>query len=241
MKTPNTQAIQDGVVAEFGDRVRVGAWLCRRIAGTLTWSQHAYTEVRIGGPDYQGNAVDIFPDNPAIGDQVEAFLWDTYGDMLRLVLWRVKNHFDHLHPEPWPIGILTPPCRGGDLYVKYKDGEVGRSFGSVPAPPPVPEPPPVPLPPSIMEDVLLPLTPKSSPQDIGRLQDLINETYYYPKGEPGLTITTPPKWGNGTSSAVVKWLVPKTADTNAEVLAGRYVNYNQFNGLVKDWVREITK
>ena len=128
MKTPETQQIVDAVVDEFGSRVRVGAWNCRPIAGTLIWSQHAYTENPETGVIYEGNAADIFPTNLLVGDQVHGFIQRNYPDTVAHLLWRVKNHFDHVHVDTWPQGYGTPPCRGGSLRVQHRDGSIGRTF-----------------------------------------------------------------------------------------------------------------
>lgn len=136
MKTPNTQRIVDAVQEEFGSRVRVGAWLCRRIAGTFTWSQHAYTEEEYG---YLGNAADVFPDTQATGDRVAAFIRSEYAEIVKVVLWRVRDHFDHVHYDTWPTGIGTPPCKGGALRVRHKDGTIGRTFKPASPPPNIDE------------------------------------------------------------------------------------------------------
>lgn len=128
MKTPNVEAIVEAVQDEFGPRVSVGAWACRRIAGTLTWSQHSWTENPKTGVIYAGNAADIFPDNMAVGDQVEAFIRENFHRTVAHLLWRVKDHFDHVHVDTWPQGYGTPPCKGGSLRVKYEDGSIGRTF-----------------------------------------------------------------------------------------------------------------
>ncbi len=67
----------------------------RRIAGTSTWSQHAY-----------GNAVDIFGPKAKL-DQVARYArgWSH----TRNVLWQVRNHYDHVHVDFEPPGRGTPP------------------------------------------------------------------------------------------------------------------------------------
>lgn len=122
MKTPNVQTIQDDVLARFPGS-RAGQWACRRIAGLTTWSQHAYTEERHG---YFGNASDIFPKNMSQGDAIAAYI---RGQLhVKAVLWRVKNHFDHVHYDTWPTGIGLPPCKGGALRVEFENGKIGRTF-----------------------------------------------------------------------------------------------------------------
>lgn len=125
MKTPNVQHIVDDVVDEF-PTVRVGAWNCRKIAGKSTWSQHSYVQ---RNPLYQGNAADIFPTSPAQGDQIAAFIHRSeYSSVVKTVLWRVPDHHDHIHFDTWPEGVGTPPCAGGSLKVRHKDGRLGFTF-----------------------------------------------------------------------------------------------------------------
>lgn len=76
--------------------------VCRKISGSKTWSQHAW-----------GNALDVFA-SKSVGDQI--FRW-VKANQVRLgtglVLWQVKNHFDHLHIEGAFKKYGTPPCAGG--------------------------------------------------------------------------------------------------------------------------------
>jgi len=130
MFTPNTQRIADAVEARFD--VRTGFWLCRRIVGTFTWSQHAWSE-----GNYEGNAVDIFGSVKTL-DQVYYYVHSEFSEIAKTVLWRVKNHFDHVHVDTWPTGFGLPPCAGGALRVRHRDGSIGRTFG-VPIPEPQPE------------------------------------------------------------------------------------------------------
>lgn len=120
VKTPHVQAIVDDLEGRF-DGIRVGAWKCRRIAGRLDWSQHAYTE-----GEYEGNAADIFPWSMGQGDEIAAYIRTLPN--VKVVLWRVKNHYDHVHFDTWPTGVGTPPCKGGKLRVEHEDGRIGRTF-----------------------------------------------------------------------------------------------------------------
>jgi hypothetical protein len=71
------------------------------------------------------------------GDQIAAYIRTLAN--VKAVLWRVKNHFDHVHFDTWPTGIGKPPCKGGALRVQYEDGTIGRTFKPVtpPSPPPI--------------------------------------------------------------------------------------------------------
>lgn len=129
MKTPRVQGLVDDVIDRY-KVVTVGAWSCRYILGTFTWSQHSYTE-----GEYEGNAADFFGPIPIL-DSVAWYLRQQPN--VKAVLWRVKNHFDHVHLDTWPTGIGTPPCKGGPLRVKHKDGTIGRTFNVEPyVPPPI--------------------------------------------------------------------------------------------------------
>jgi hypothetical protein len=122
VKTPATQRIVDAVEAEFGSKVSVGAWACRKIAGSRTWSQHSWTE-----GEYEGNAADIFGSTATL-DAVFTFIVHRFPEEVKTILWRVKNHWDHVHVDTWPTGYGTPPCGGGSLRVKHRDGKIGRTF-----------------------------------------------------------------------------------------------------------------
>ena len=130
MKTPNTQHIVDDVLERFPG-TSVGAWDCRRISGTLTWSQHAWTDT---DPDCEGNAADIFAwrnnrPNMNLLDSVYGYLESTYPKTTAHTLWRVKNHFDHVHFDTWPQGYGVPPCRNnGKLLVVNRDGSFSNHF-----------------------------------------------------------------------------------------------------------------
>lgn len=131
MKTPNTQHILDDVLDRFPGTT-AGQWSCRRISGTLTWSQHAYTD-EVGGRKYEGNAADVFAwrngrPNMSLLDAVYGYLESAYPKTTAHTLWRVKNHWDHVHFDTWPQGAGLPPCKGGNLRVLHRDLSQGRHF-----------------------------------------------------------------------------------------------------------------
>lgn len=108
---------------------RAGVYNCRRIAGSSSWSQHAW-----------GNAVDLFPDPPTFDDQADlravadaAVYQATHRTPAnrgrRLAVARVIDHDagrqwtpsegwhvyggtkgPHVHVEGAPIRTGTPPC-----------------------------------------------------------------------------------------------------------------------------------
>ena len=107
------QQLEDVVSAKFPG-TRFGRINCRKISGSSTYSQHAWNNARdIYAPtDY--------PDPASWVDQIHAFLKDNFKELnLRLVLWRVKDHYGHLHADLWPSGYGTPPCAGGADRYKY--------------------------------------------------------------------------------------------------------------------------
>ena len=111
--TPNLNVVLQYVTALYD--LPVGITNCRRIGGSQTYSQHSWS-----------NAVDIHTTNKDLQDDIAADLRATFGDALRNVLtWRFNSaHWNHVHVDMWPKGWLTPPCRGGELKIKYKDGHV---------------------------------------------------------------------------------------------------------------------
>lgn len=139
----------------------------------------------------------------------------------------VAPHKDHTHNEltRWGANHVT--------YAMLVDVCGVPDDTYVPPPPYVPPPIPIPLPPEELI-VPVPITKESHPQVIGMLQDYINQAYYIPRGEAGLTITSPPAYGSGTEAAVRKWLVPQTGDTDPEVVAGRKVNFREWGELEVD-------
>jgi hypothetical protein len=93
---------------------------CRPIAGTSTYSQHAWPG---------GNARDIFGPTWML-DRVAAHLRDRrvrFG--IKTVLWRVKGHYDHVHADMWPTGYGRPPCAGGVERYRYSNGRIVAASG----------------------------------------------------------------------------------------------------------------
>lgn len=88
-----------------GTYVDLGVYNRRPIAGTSTWSQHAW-----------GNAWDIGVKGPKLmGDQLVDYLRteDRAGRLsVGTILWQVKDHFDHVHVEGDPKKTGVPPIPG---------------------------------------------------------------------------------------------------------------------------------
>jgi hypothetical protein len=105
--TPSIARLQAEVFARFPGTTNAGVFNCRKIAGSKTWSQHAW-----------GNALDIKVPNLATGDAVFGWLQINKSRLgLGRILWRVKDHFDHLHVEGLETGGGEPPCAGGSVSI----------------------------------------------------------------------------------------------------------------------------
>jgi hypothetical protein len=78
---------------------------------------------------------------------------------------------------------------------------------------------------------LLPFNPTSAREDIVMIQDLLNEVY-------GSTITLSPYqgWNAETATAVKANLLKYTGSQDPDVLAGKEINANMWNGLHRDFV-----
>lgn len=114
--TPNVHSIAADLISKFP--VSIQTTNCRKIAGSNTWSQHAWA-----------NAGDVFGTTEVL-NEVHSYLQSQYSWIIRVLLWQVADHFDHIHFDPWPKGISDPPCAGGSLEVRNQDGTVGDHFTS---------------------------------------------------------------------------------------------------------------
>jgi Extensin-like protein C-terminus len=98
--TPAAKAIVKPLWTEFPGLDYWGCYNCRRISGSSSWSQHAWAD-----------AIDVHAPSMAYGDQVYRWLMSNRGKFkLTRVLWRVPNHYDHLHIDFDPDRSGTPPC-----------------------------------------------------------------------------------------------------------------------------------
>lgn len=119
--TEPIQKLRAEVFAVF-DRARdLGAFNCRKISGSSTWSQHAYgNALDIGAPlsadaegrlDWNGNPTTGLGYDVRYGDEILVWLRanrERFG--LGTILWRVRRHYDHLHVEGSPKLRGLPPC-----------------------------------------------------------------------------------------------------------------------------------
>lgn len=195
---------------------------CRLISGTLTWSQHAYSDE---DKDQFGNAVDVMSDSAVLLDEVVAYVRATYASYVAHLLWRVKDHGPafppmHFHLDTWPQGYAPwpkkPPCKGGTLRVKHQDGKIGTQFtDDIPGEEPEP---------------MFPITPESEKEDIRLLQDRLNRVYGAGLSEDGI-------YGDTTKAAVRLFLGKMTGDPVAA--DGGRVVANQWNGMTEEWIRRL--
>lgn len=116
MATPAAIQLETILSARFPG-IRFGRRNCRKISGSTQWSQHSWD-----------NGRDIYP---PLGlpndwlDQVNEFLENHLSDLnVRVKLYRVKDHFNHIHVDFWPRGWSTPPCAGGTSQYRYPSGTV---------------------------------------------------------------------------------------------------------------------
>lgn len=96
----------------------MGRWNCRKISGSSRWSEHAW-----------GNGLDITragfgysedEEHQALLDETYAWLDGNRRNLsIRQILWRVRDHYNHIHVDFWPKGYGTPPCAGGELKMQY--------------------------------------------------------------------------------------------------------------------------
>jgi hypothetical protein len=75
-----------------------GCYVYKHIAGSGTWSDHAYVNKNVN-PPWCGRAIDVHPDSMGTGDMIKAAAMTepAITSRLRYLLWRVPDHYDHLH------------------------------------------------------------------------------------------------------------------------------------------------
>lgn len=110
------------------------------------YSQHSWPNA--GDLTNKKYGYSIHPDNQAYLDRVYQYLKDNEDNLsIRLILWRVKDHFNHIHIDFWPEGVQYPPCAGGTLRYRYESGRIvngdpGPANGMNETNDPRPTPPP---------------------------------------------------------------------------------------------------
>ena len=199
--TPNLETIKRAVSREFPDAI-YGQFNCRRRNALRYWSQHAGSEPAFG---YKGNAIDIVHKDHGYGDEtpkhqawldlVNAFLVANRVALnLNELIWRKRNHYDHIHTSPFPKMYDLPwykaPCDGGStLIVVYRDGTRGSTFGL-----------PGPLPPPTLEENMI--RPGDTGASVVHIQEALiawdGAQILEPDGVDGV-------YGVDTTAAVVKF------------------------------------
>ena len=122
MGTPAANQIESVLSVKFPG-MRFGRFNCRAISGSSTYSQHSWN-----------NARDLYPPLGISYPSTEYTLWlDHVATFLRsnmeslnirVLLWQVRNHYNHIHIDFWPQGWETPPCAGGSDRYRYPNGTV---------------------------------------------------------------------------------------------------------------------
>ncbi len=114
MGTTSQQTAKAALKEKFSFLVISDATVVRRIDCTnppCGWSQHSW-----------GNALDIYA-TPGQLDNVAAWLTSNAEALkLKVLIWRERNHYDHIHVDFWPTGEGTPPGAGGTLQLREGSG-----------------------------------------------------------------------------------------------------------------------
>lgn len=107
--------------------IKMGQWNCRKISDGSAYSQHAWgAGLDITHGDF-GYSTD--PEHQLWLDGVAAWLTEHQAALsIRKVLWRVKDHYNHIHVDHWAYNIKTPPCDGGVTEQKASDGTILQPF-----------------------------------------------------------------------------------------------------------------
>ncbi len=125
MGTPAANQFEE-VLSERFPGIRFGRVNCRKIGDSSYWSQHSWNN---GRDVYPPTSLQYLTSNDgdyrAYLDEVWEFVVANAGALnVRVRLWQVKNHYNHIHIDFWPRGWSTPPCAGGVPRYKYPDGSV---------------------------------------------------------------------------------------------------------------------
>jgi hypothetical protein len=108
----------------------LGIYNRRHIAGTNTWSQHAWgNAIDLTSPRWYGPRVSWNPMHMAYMDNVCTWLQANRLELgIDRILWRTTNHYDHNHTQFTPRQTGTPPVITGPdpgAEVIYKHGDRG--------------------------------------------------------------------------------------------------------------------
>ncbi len=128
--TPAAEYTETAVLDRYDEMVLgIGQYNRRPIAGTSRWSEHSW-----------GNALDIHVragrtpvsltaksrQEKANGDEINAWLNEHREELgIRVLLWWVRSHYDHIHVDFWPRGYGTPPLRTTGIgQFEYSDDRI---------------------------------------------------------------------------------------------------------------------
>ena len=129
--------IMEVLQVRFPD-LRGGHVNCRKIARTNTYSQHSWPNARDLYHQHYSYSTD--PRHQAYLAEVYAFLVTHKRDLsIRTMIWRKRDHFNHIHIDGYPKGYGTPKCAGGTYRMQYSNGDVvngdpGPEFGLIELP-----------------------------------------------------------------------------------------------------------
>lgn len=113
--TPEIAEIRAAVEERF-DVGSLGMYNRRYVAGTTTWSQHAYYNAWDIAPPEDEKPSSQWNPSPTL-DEVSRFLLIARQERtlpIRDILWRTKNHWDHIHVDGDPHRTGTPPIFEGE-------------------------------------------------------------------------------------------------------------------------------
>ena len=115
--------VMDELQERFPD-LRGGHCNCRKIARSSRWSEHANCNARDLYHIDWGYSTNLI--HQAYLDEVHAFIMAHFDDLsIRTVIWRKRDHFNHIHIDPWPKSYGTPPCAGASKSQwQYPNGDV---------------------------------------------------------------------------------------------------------------------
>lgn len=107
--TPAAERTEVEIRRRFaGMFLSIGQYNRRKISGSTTWSQHSWgnaLDIMVGGTLNTGT-----PEGLRNGDIMYAWLVANKKALgIRYILWRRKNHYNHIHVDFWPKGYATPP------------------------------------------------------------------------------------------------------------------------------------
>lgn len=95
--SPGVDIVVGFLNAEFSGKWEAwGIYVYKHIAGSSTWSDHSY----VNNPaNWCGRAIDVHPASMSIGDTIKSRVMaeNSITSRLRYLLWRVPDHYDHLH------------------------------------------------------------------------------------------------------------------------------------------------